>query len=290
MQLFCFGFGYVARHLAANLGDGWQVTGTVRTPESRLNLQQQGYHAFCYDDETGDFPEAGQTALHHATHVLISIPPTERGYDAAQEVMHHMRGVGNIRWLGYLSTTGVYGNHDGGWVDEQTRPTPSDELGERRLLAEEHWQAWSRQHDVPVSCFRLAGIYGPGRNALEQLKAGRARRIDKPGQYFSRIHVDDIVQVLRASMQQPDKNGVYNVCDDEPCESRLPVEFAAELMGVEPPPLVPFAQADLSPMGQRFYASNKRVRNGRIKDTLGVKLHHPTYRDGLRALCQQMAE
>ena len=196
---------------------------------------------------------------------------------------HHARDLAalpRLRWLGYLSTTGVYGDRGGGWVDESDARLPSGVRGRRRVAAEDGWLALHRDRGLPVHVFRLAGIYGPGRNALATVRAGTARRVDKPGQVFSRIHVDDIVAVLRASMARPAPGAVYNVADDDPAPPQDVVAYAAELLGVAPPPLVPFAEAALSPMARSFYDDSKRVRNDRIKRELGVRLAYPDYPRG----------
>ncbi|MGE5145709.1 MAG: SDR family oxidoreductase, partial [Candidatus Eiseniibacteriota bacterium] len=218
------------------------------------------------------------------THVLSSVPPDDTG-DAVLD--HHARDIASCRtlqWVGYLSTTGVYGDRGGGWVDESDALRPSGARGRHRVAAEDGWRALFREHGLPVHVFRLAGIYGPGRNALAQLRAGTARRIDKPGQVFSRIHVDDIVGVLRASMARPAPGAVYNVADDMPAPPQDVVAFAAELLDMAPPPLIPFAEAELSTMARSFYDDSKRVHNDRIKRELGVTLAYPNYRAGLRAL------
>jgi nucleoside-diphosphate-sugar epimerase len=189
--------------------------------------------------------------------------------------------------VGYLSTTGVYGDRDGGWVDESSALKPTGERGRRRLAAEAAWLELHRRARLPVHIFRLAGIYGPGRSALDAVRAGRAQRIDKPGQVFSRIHVADIVQVLRASMARPDPGAIYNLCDDDPAPPEAVIAFACELLGVPKSPLVPFAEARLSEMARSFYADNKRVSNRRIKEQLGVRLAYPSYKDGLRALLKE---
>ncbi len=191
--------------------------------------------------------------------------------------------------MGYLSTTGVYGDRDGGWVDEEAPLEPTGARGRKRVAAEAAWLALRRDHGVPVHLFRLAGIYGPGRNALATVQAGRAKRIDKPGQVFSRIHVDDIATVLEASMARPNPGRAYNVCDDEPAPPAEVIAHACDLLGVAPPPLVPFEQAELSAMARSFYRDNKRVSNRRIKQELGVKLAYPGYKAGLAALLREQA-
>jgi nucleoside-diphosphate-sugar epimerase len=183
-------------------------------------------------------------------------------------------------WVGYLSTTGVYGDRAGGWVDEASALTPAGERGRRRVAAEAGWRALG----LPLHIFRLAGIYGPGRSALDSVRAGKAQRIDKPGQVFSRIHVDDIAAVLDASIARPYPGAIYNVCDDDPAPPQDVIAYACALLGRAPPPLVPFDQAALSPMARSFYGESKRVSNRRIKDELGVRLRFPDYRAGLDAL------
>jgi nucleoside-diphosphate-sugar epimerase len=192
--------------------------------------------------------------------------------------------IPNLAWLGYLSTTGVYGDRGGERVDETSELQPTSERGTRRVAAETAWLDLCRDRDVPVHFFRLAGIYGPGRSPFDALRAGTARRIDKPGQVFSRIHVDDLATVLRASMARPRPGAVYNVCDDEPASPAEVIAHAAALLGLPPLPLVPFEAAELSPMARSFYADNKRVSNALIKQELGVRLRYPSYRDGLPAI------
>lgn len=284
-HLFCFGLGYSARALARLLIPlGWTVSGTCRTADAGPDAAAEGIDARVFRDRTAT---AGVHALlAQATHLLTSVPPDESGdpvIDAfAADIAHHERLV----WIGYLSTTGVYGDHGGAWVDEDTELTPAGERGARRVAAEGLWLNFWDGHGLPVHLFRLAGIYGPGRSVLDQVRAGTARRIAKPGHVFSRIHVDDIAATLAASIANPYGGRAYNVCDDEPAEPRAVVEYACELLGVAPPPLVPWDEArrTLSPMALSFYEDNKRVRNDRIKGELGVALKHPTYREGLRAL------
>ena len=190
----------------------------------------------------------------------------------------------SLTWSGYLSTTGVYGDRAGGWVDEAAALRPTGERGRRRGAAETQWLDLWRRDGTPVHLFRLAAIYGPGRSALDQIRAGTAQRIDKPGQVFSRIHVEDIASVLETSMGRPHPGTAYNLCDDDPAPPATVIAFACTLLGVAPPPLVPFEQADLSPMARSFYRDNKRVANARIKQELGVRLRYPDYTTGLRAL------
>lgn len=284
-SLFCFGFGYSAEALAERLMRvGWRVAGTCRSLDKAARLEQKGVDPFLFSNE---HPlDDAVAALGDATHVLISTPPDPEAGDPVLAAHRDdlAAAARDIAWLGYLSTTGVYGDRGGEWVDEASPLTPTTERGQRRLEAERAWLVFGAETGVPVHLFRLAGIYGPGRNQLASLRKGKARRIDKPGQVFSRIHVADIAAVLDASIARPNAGAAYNVCDDEPAPPQEVVAYAADLLGVEPPPLVPFESADLGPMARSFYAESKRVRNGRIKHELGVALRYPTYREGLKVL------
>jgi len=280
--LFCFGLGYSAGFLARGLRDeGWRVVGTCREAESEARLRAQGFEV--HRLARGHSLSEPRALLGAATHVLSSIPPDEAG-DPVLDLHGDDLAAATPKWVGYLSTTGVYGDRSGGWVDEGSTLEPTGERGRRRVEAERRWLDLRRRHGLPVHVFRLAGIYGPGRSALDTVRSGRARRIDKPGQVFSRIHVADIVRALRASMAAPDPGAVYNLCDDDPAPPAEVIAHASELLGVAPPPLVPFASAALSEMARSFYADNKRVSNRRMKERLGVRLLYPSYRDGLRAL------
>lgn len=285
--LFCFGFGFSAAALANRfVARGGRIVGTRRDAESVATLSDKGIEAHSFD---GAAPMGGaaRESLRHATHVLISAPP---GVGSGDPVLRHhaddIAALRGLRWLGYLSTTGVYGDRGGAWVDETATPSPSGERGQARLDAEIAWLRLQRDHGVPVHIFRLAGIYGPGRSALDSVRDGSAKRIDKPGQVFSRIHVDDIAAVLEASIARPRPGAVYNVCDDEPAPPAEVIAHACELLGVPPPPLVRYDDVapTLSAMARSFYAESKRVSNRLIKDELGVRLKFPTYREGLRAL------
>jgi len=279
---FCFGLGYSAGFLARALaGEGWRIAGTSR--DGAAGADGFAIHRFCRGAPLAD----AAAALSGTTHLLVSVPPDAAGDPVLAEHGGDVVALGGLRWLGYLSTTGVYGDRGGGWVDESSTLRPSGERGRRRLAAEAGWLELHRRHGLPVHVFRLAGIYGPGRNALATVRQGGAQRIDKPGQVFSRIHVADIVQALRASMARPDPGAVYNVCDDDPAPPEAVIAHACRLLGREPPPLVPFERADLSPMARSFYDDNKRVANRRLKAALGVRLRYPSYRDGLAALLQE---
>lgn len=283
-RLFCFGLGYSPLVLAGRLlSRGWRVAGTTRSPEKAAALAERGIEAFLFDDGR-PLDDPGR-ALAGTTHLLSAVPPAAAVPGGDPVVAAHgedlARLVG-VRWAGYLSTTGVYGDHGGGWVDEGTPRMPGTRRGRARMEAEDAWLGLGCR-GLPVHLFRLPGIYGPGRSAIDSLRAGTARRIDKPGQVFSRIHVEDIATVLEASMAHPNPGAAYNVCDDEPAPGHEVIAHAARLLGIEPPPLVPFDEAALSPMAASFYADSKRVRNDRIKRELGVTLAYPSYRDGLAA-------
>jgi nucleoside-diphosphate-sugar epimerase len=273
--LLSFGHGYSARALARHLvPQGWQITGTTRNVEQVDLIRDSGATPVVWP---GEMPP-----LDGVTHILISAAPSAEGDPVLGALRDEIAArAGQFKWVGYLSTTAVYGDHQGGWVDETTPPTPTAKRGQWRVLAEEHWSAVP---NLPLHIFRLAGIYGPGRGPFSKLKGGGQRRIIKPGQVFSRIHVEDIAQVLAASMVNPNPGAIYNVCDDEPVPPQDVIGYAAELQGLPLPPAVPFEEADMTPMARSFYNENKRVRNDRIKDELGVKLIYPNYRVGLEAL------
>lgn len=279
-HLFCFGLGYTATALAGALVEqGWRVTGTCRDASHAEAARRLGLEIVTFDR---DHPIADlDRHLAAATHLLSSVPPDDRG-DPVLDVhgAEIARAAPRLQWIGYLSTTGVYGDRNGGWVDESSALTPSGERGRRRLAAEIAW----RSLPLPAHLFRLAGIYGPGRSALDTVRSGKARRVLKPGQVFSRIHRDDIVQVLLASIAQPHPGTAYNVCDDDAADPAEVISYACKLLNVTPPPAVPYAEAQLSPMARSFYDDNKRVRNDRIKRALGVVLKYPDYRTGLDAL------
>lgn len=223
-------------------------------------------------------------ALATATHLLVSAGPDDQGDPTLRLHAKDIADAPNLRWIGYLSTIGVYGNTDGQWIEETTSPTPGSVRAKRRLAAETDWLQFARSHGKRVQIFRLGGIYGPGRSAIEDVQDGTARRIVKPGQVFNRIHVDDIANVLAAAAEGRGSHDVYNVTDDEPAPPQDVVAYAAELLGMAPPPEVPFEEAPLSPMGRSFYSENRRIRNRRLHDDLGVKLAYPSYREGLEAI------
>ena len=282
-RLFCFGLGYSVQHLAATLpSDEWQIAGTVRSSEARDRLSERGWEIHLFD---GTVPlENAASALKGTTHLIDSAPPSANGDPV---LLHHAKDIANLTeltWMGYLSTTGVYGDRGGDWVDEDSERTPSGPRGQRRVDAEDRWLDLWRHENVPVHLFRLAGIYGPGRSALDTVRQGRARRLLKPGQVFSRIHIDDIAAVLRASMDAPKPGRAYNLCDDEAAPPQDVITEACRLLDIDPPPEVPFEEAELSDMARSFYRDNKRVSNTRIKEELGVALAWPNYREGLKGL------
>ena len=279
-KILSFGHGYSAQALSRILlPQGWQVTGTTRSANKAETLVVQGIAPLIFP---GDRNVAD--AIAQASHLLISAGPDAAGDPVLNAVGDMIAArAGQFEWVGYLSTTGVYGDHQGEWVDEDTPLTPSTRRGQWRKDAEQAWQAIP---DLPLHIFRLAGIYGPGRGPFAKVRNGTARRIVKKGQVFSRTHVDDIAQVLAASIARPAPGTAYNICDDDPAPPQDVIAHAAELLGVPVPPAIPFATAEMTPMARSFYAESKRVRNDRIKAELGVKLLYPTYREGLAALLE----
>lgn len=281
--MFCFGLGDTACAWAEALAhDGWSVAGTVRGAAKQAELAARGWTVHRFDDET---PLPGE-ALPGSTHVLVSIPPGEAGDPVLEGCLPALRAAAPA-WIGYLSSTGVYGDHAGAWVDEDAPLHPaSSARGQRRQRAEARWRELAGA--LPIHVFRLAGLYGPGRNALLRVQAGHARRLDKPGHVFSRVHRADVLQVLDASVASPRPGAVYNVADRLPAPAHEVTAYACELLGLEPPPLEPFDAAEVSPALAGFYADSKRVLAERILRELGVELRFPTYREGLRALADAL--
>lgn len=283
MRLFIFGTGFSSKAFAEEVRDQFDwIGGTTRSSDKMEALRTLGVEPFLFDGNSqgDDIAEA----LKQATHILVSIAPNEAGDPVLNQYANEIAGA-KPRWIGYLSTVGVYGNHDGAWVDEETPLNPASKRSVQRVAAEEAWLAFSGQNDLPVQIFRLSGIYGPGRNAFENFRKGTARRLVKPGQVFNRIHVADIAGALKAAMAKPSTR-VFNVTDDEPAPPQDVVAFAAELLGVEAPPEIPFETADLTPMARSFYGENKRVSNQRLKDELGFTFRYPDYRVALKALLE----
>ena len=275
--LLSFGHGYSAQALARLLlPQGWTIFGTTRSAEKADVIRKTGVMPLSFPSAQVD------ELLPEVTHVLVSAGPTEQGDPILQSASDQIaEAAAQFDWVGYLSTTGVYGDHQGGWVDENTALTPSTRRGQWRKDAEAAWQSID---GLPLHIFRLAGIYGPGRGPFAKVRNGTARRIIKPDQVFSRIHVDDIAQVLLASINQPNPGAVYNLCDDDPAPPQDVIAHAADLLRMPVPPAIPIDDAEMTPMARSFYAESKRVRNDRIKNELGVKLIYPDYRAGLAAL------
>jgi nucleoside-diphosphate-sugar epimerase len=273
-RLFVFGLGFSGSEIARQAQEaGWRVAGTVRGEDKAQALGAEGIEVHLFDG-TAPLPAA---AIDETTHVLCTIAPGPTGDPVLRTCAPLLH---RARWRGYLSTTGVYGDHGGGWVDETTPTNPGQPRSIERLIAERAWQA------IGATLFRLPGIYGPGRSAIDQVKAGTARRIDKPGQVFSRIHVEDIAITVLAAMTRGVSGAIYNVADDLPAPTADVVAYACALLELPVPPLVPWADIapTLSAMARSFYAENRRVRNDRIKRELGVTLRYPTYREGLQAI------
>ena len=273
-SLLCIGYGFSARALAPVLQNlGWSITGTTRNPTRVPEMLAEQVAPIIWP---GDHLDA---ALSNASHLLISAAPSTQGdpfLDTIDLAAH------KFSWVGYLSTTGVYGNHDGAWVDETAPLNPTTKRGQYRVQAEAAWIATA----LPVHIFRLAGIYGPGRGPFSKVRNGTARRIIKPGQMFSRIHADDIAQVLAASISQPRPGAIYNLCDDDPAPPQDVLAYAAQLLNMPLPPKVDFALAEMTAMARSFYAENKRVRNNLIKSELNIALKYPSYKDGLQSLLE----
>jgi dTDP-D-glucose 4,6-dehydratase len=282
-RLFCFGLGYSAHALAARLANGgWKIAGTARDQANIERLRARGCEVAQFAGEPGN--REVPKLLRGTTHLLHSIPPGLSGDPVLAHYRKEIAGLRFLKWVGYLSTVGVYGDQKGRWVDESTEPKPNSERTEARVEAEQDWLRFGEETGVPVQIFRLAGIYGPGRSVFDKLHAGTARRIRKDGQVFSRIHVEDIASVLEASIARPAAGAIYNVADDEPAAPDEVVAYAAKLLGVQAPPEVAFDEADLTPMARSFYEGSRRISNTRIKSELGVQLTYPTYREGLAAL------
>lgn len=280
MKLLIFGTGYTSTALVRALdGRDIAITGTTRSTEKFDKLQASGItpRQFPGDDLASDLADA--------THVLISAGPQD-GRDPTLAILRDAFAAeaGRLTWVGYLSTTGVYGDHGGGWVTEDTPLTPSTDRGRARVAAETEWRALEQNHGLPLHIFRLPGIYGPGRGPFAKVRKGTARRIIKEGQVFGRIHVDDIAQALVASMHTPNPGAAYNIADDDPAPPQDVIARAAELLGMPVPEAIPFEQAEMTPMARSFYAESKRVDNTRMKEELGVQLRYPDYRTGLAAL------
>jgi nucleoside-diphosphate-sugar epimerase len=281
LRLFVFGYGFSARALAARLGPkGWRIAASFRRTEAAERARSEGVEAIDLADRSGL-----ARALSDSQAVLIAAPPGPEGCPGLNALVGPLADAQAFPdWVGYLSTTGVYGDRRGGWVTERSRLAAQSVEGARRVAAERDWLGAGQGMGLTVTVFRLPGIYGPGRSALDRLREGRARRIVAPGQVFSRIHVDDLAAGLEASIARPRAGGVYNLCDDEPAPNSDVIAYAAQLLGIAPPPEVSLADAGLTPAAMRFYAESKRVSNARAKAELDWRPAYPTYREGLAAI------
>lgn len=279
----CIGHGYSARAFAGRLkAFGWQVSGTTRSPDRARQMEADGVHPIILDSLDKEWRGLDEPfAMSDA--VLVSAAPDEDGDPALNTGLLKRAGRSTPQWIGYLSTVGVYGNHDGAWVDETSECRPVSARSTRRVAAEKAWLT-EASDTRQVHVFRLSGIYGPGRSPLKKVARGEGRAIIKPGQVFNRIHVEDIAATLLTSLKNPAPGRIYNVTDDEPAPPQDVVNFAADLLGLPRPPQVPFEEAEMTEMGRSFYGENKRVRNLRIRHELGVDLAFPTYREGIGAL------
>ena len=279
-NLFCFGLGFAAQTLAKRMhSQGWTVSGTSRAIDKKDALEELSVFPFDGTHATEEI----HNAISKATHLLVSIPPQPSGDVVLHNFFSKIAECKNLEWIGYISSTGVYGDTQGEWVDESSPLQPETELNIRRVEAEKSWLKM-----IPVVIFRCASIYGPGRNLLVSVKQERARRIEKPGLVFSRIHVEDLARTLEASIKNPQPGEIYNVSDDKPSPPSETVEYACKLLNVKPPPLIPFESAELSKLARGFYQTCKRVGNKKIKEELEVKLQYPDYRSGLDAIFKTM--
>jgi nucleoside-diphosphate-sugar epimerase len=285
--LICLGLGYSAEHFVKDFDKKFErIVGTVRSAERAAALNAQSFgrvEALLFDGKTAT--DELRRAIAAADAALISIPQDAAGDPVLRAFGDAFAEAPRLRAVVYLSTVGVYGDCGGAWIDEATPARPTSARSRERLAAEAAWQALSARRGIAVAILRLAGIYGPGRSALTQLKRGDARRIVKPGQVFNRIHVGDIAQAIDAAIARR-ASGLFNVADDEPTPPGEPLAFAAQLLGVAPPAEIPFAQAapTMSELALSFWQECRRVRNDKLKRELGVRLRYPTYREGLRAL------
>lgn len=273
-HLLIFGYGYTASTLAKSLNpDKWNISGTSRSKTKDEYCDIISYNKFEIEE-----------ALKISTHILVSIPPNAEGDIVFKKFKELIENYKNIKWIGYLSSTAVYGNHNGAWVDEKTDTNPSSQRGLNRELAENQWLKFGNENNIPVNIFRLSGIYGPNRNALSQVTTGKARSINKKDQVFSRIHVSDIAQIIETAMNKALQNEIFNLADDYPCSSIEVNNYAANLLQAPYPEIISFEKAELSEMAKEFYSDNRRISNKKMKETLSIKLKFPTYKEGLNKL------
>lgn len=276
-RLLIFGFGYTGeRFCRRQQAAGWQVQAVVRSEETRQRVEALGATAIDLND--------AQAAARQANALLVVAPPTDTGCPGLEVLGPALSD--RLSWIGYASSTAVYGDQQGNWTTEDSPLNAASPTGLRRLNAENGWVAACRPANLPLVIFRLAGIYGPGRSALDRIREGRARRIEKSNHALSRIHVDDIVSLLDASLHRPNQHSIYNVCDDEPASTSDVVTYAAELLGVEPPAPEAFESAVMSRAAERYFLESRRISNARAKEALGWRPQYPTYREGLTALLE----
>ena len=281
MRIFFFGLGYCARRLIQR--EPWiEPSGTARSAGTVAVLRREGIEAYRFDSTEAE-PGLEQ-ALEKAEAIVVSIPPREGAGATLDRFGPTVAAASGLLRIVYYSTIGVYGDHGGAWVDETSATRTRTARGGARLEDEACWAGAVRARGAEVDILRLAGIYGPGRNALVNLRRGEARRIVKPGQVFNRAHVDDIADISRLVLTRDLKGQIWNVADDEPAPPQDVIAYAAGLLGLEPPPEEPFDEAKLSPMAREFYADNKRVSIAKAKAELGFAPAYPTYREGLNAL------
>ena len=276
--LLIFGHGYTANAFVDYIRNiDWEIFGTTRNPQTADLLIKKGVKPLMWSDGSKI-----KSVINRSDYILHSIPPAEIGDPVYKRFSKAIISRSpNLSWFGYLSTTSVYGNHDGKWVDENIPVNPSSNRGLLRVKAENNWSCIK---NLPLHIFRLAGIYGPNRSPLDKIRSGKAQLISKPGQFFSRIHVEDIVRILKASIEMPNHGSVYNVCDDMPAAPDEVLDYAAKLINYPDLPKVAFEEAELSPMAKSFYSDNKRVKNERIKSELKITLKYPNFETGLNAL------
>ena len=280
LRLFLFGPGYSAQALARRMqAQGWSVCGTARSTDSGARLRAMGIEPVDLANA-----EALSVELARSQAVLVSAPPGEQGCPALAALGSILRADARPDWIGYLSTTGVYGDRGGRWVREDSPLAPQSPQGRRRGEAETGWLDITRALALDLAIFRLPGIYGPGRSALDRLRDGSARRVVKPGQVFSRIHAEDLASALEASIGRPRADAIYNLCDDQPCPPQDVIAYAAALLGIEPPPETPYVEAEVSAASRRFFGESKRVSNALAKAELGWRPAFATYREGLAAI------
>lgn len=285
MDVFFFGMGYssraTARAMHQIISPDIKIAGTTRSLEHAEDMADTSYRLHVFDGEVPGATLSGD--LRAASHVILSIPPDERGDPALNLHRADLDAAEKLEWIGYFSTVGVYGDFGGAWIDEDAPTHPKNRRSEQRVAAEESWRSYAERRGVPLCIIRLAGIYGPGRSAFDKLREGTARRIVKPGQVFNRIHVADIGKITALAAQQR-LTGTYNLSDTEPAPPQDLVSYAAERMGVGAPPDTPFESAQMTEMARSFYSDNKRVSSRRILEALGTDLTYPTYREGLDAI------